>query len=208
MAPTSRPIPRFVAEPPHELEPYGRWSETLAERFLTACQAINGHEDLGRPGEIEWYPERTYGGQVYVPATAPTEGGFELFGYVAFRRGGSSGEPDDFVAAADFTEETADRNPGWRLDLNEEVIGRWNGPGNAVGDLTLVWGRPLGVRGAVATAELGGETVDQCALVQSDSFTLVALDAVTGMGDDLYLEIVLWDRSGARVAAESLYEEE
>ena len=70
--------------------------------------------------------------------------------------------------------------------------------------MTLVWGLPL-VRGAVAvTAELEGETIDQ-APVADGRFTLVAVDAVHGFGDDLYLEVKLWDRNVALVASESLY---
>jgi hypothetical protein len=204
--PTDRPLPRFVAEPPHELEPYGRWRDTLEERFRSACEAIEELDGLGEPGSIAWFPERTYAGRTYVPATAPTSGGFELYGYVSFLRHEGSGEPAELAASADFTDETAAANPRWKLDLSEEVIGRWRGPGRAEGELTLVWGAPLVVGGVAATAELGGETLDQCALVQSDRFTLVALDAVSGLGDALYLEVKLWGRRGELLATESLYE--
>ncbi len=72
--------------------------------------------------------------------------------------------------------------------------------------MTLIWGLPL-VRGAVAaTAELGDEVVDQAA-VEEGRFTLVAVDAVHGFGDELYLEVRLWDRQLRQVAAESLYDE-
>src|SRR3954451_11693921 len=120
MAPTDRPLPRFIAEPPHELEPYGRWGERLAEAFLAACAAVDEAPEETRPGEIEWYPERSYGGRTYVPATAPAGEGLEFFGYVSFVRpeesGGHSegekkGEAADFRAVADFTDETADQNP-------------------------------------------------------------------------------------------------
>ena len=36
---------------------------------------------------------------------------------------------------------------------------------------------------------------------------LVALDAVTEFGDDLYLEIKLWNKRGDLLAGETLYEE-
>ena len=205
MPPTDRPLPRFVAEPPHELEPYGRWRDALDERFRSACEAIEDFASLGEPGPIAWFPERTHGGRTYVPAIAPTNGGLELYGYVSFVRDERSGEPAELVASADFTDETAATNPGWKLDLSEDVIGRWRGPGRAEGELTLVWGTPLVPGGVAATAELDGETLDQCALVQSDRFTLVALDAVTGFGDDLYLEVKLWGRRGELLAVESLY---
>jgi hypothetical protein len=207
LPPTDRPLPRFVAEPPHELEPYGRWRETLDASFRSACDEIPELPSLGDVGDISWFPERTYGGRIYIAATAPTGGGVELFGYVSFLRG-EQGEPSELVATADFTDETAAANPTWKLDLSEEVIARWRGPGKAEGDLTLVWGRPLVPGGVVATAELGGETLDQCALVQSDRFTLVALDAVTGLGDELYLDVKLWNRRGALLASESLYADE
>ena len=68
------------------------------------------------------------------------------------------------------------------------MIGTWRAEGDRGGDITLVWGLPL-VRGAVAvTAELDGEVLDQ-APVQDGRFTLVAVDAVRGFGDDLYLEV-------------------
>jgi hypothetical protein len=205
---TNRPLPRFVAEPPHELEPYGRWGDRLAEQFVAACSEIEGELPAPAPESIAWYPERTYAGRVYVPATAPAGEGLELFGFVSFARV-EKGEPADFAASADYTDETAEQNPQWKIDLNDEVIGDWRGPEEANGELTLVWGRPLVQGGAAVTAELGGETVDQCVLTQDGLFTLVALDAVKGLvPDDLYLEVRLWGRRGQHLASESLYEPE
>jgi hypothetical protein len=207
MAPVSRPFPRFIAESPHELEPHGRWRTMLDELFRSACKSIESDEDLGELGEIVWFPDRTYGIRTFVPARAPTEAGPEVFGYVSFTRSDESPQPTDFIARADYTIETAAENPTWRLDLNDEVIARWRGPEGATGDLTLVWGTPL-VQGAVAvTAEIEDTTLDQCALDQHQRFTLVALDAVTEFGDDLYLEIKLWNKRGDQMASETLYEE-
>ena len=91
--------------------------------------------------------------------------------------------PTDFAAKADFTDVLAEDNPDWQIDLNDDVIGRWRGENGRAGAVTLVWGRPL-VRGAVAaTAELDGETVDQEA-ISRDRFTLIALDALEGYGDE------------------------
>jgi hypothetical protein len=205
MPPTARPIPRFVAEPSHELEPYGRWRHSLEERFFAACAELEEFQSLGEPADIEWFPSRVYGGRTYVPATAPTDGGYELFGFVSFVRS-ADGDAGEFTSRIDFTDETADKNPGWKRDLNEEVIAPWRGPSEAAGDMTLVWGTPLVPGGVAVTAELGEETVDQCALAQSDRFTLVALDAVRGLGDDLFLEVKLWGRRTDLVAVESLYE--
>jgi hypothetical protein len=214
MPPTNRPLPRFIAEPPHELEPYGRWGKKLAEAFLAACAAVDEAPADAQPGEIAWYPERSHCERTYVPATAPAGEGLEFFGYVSFARadGDEAGEAADFRAVADFTDETADQNPDWKIDLSDEVIGHWRGPGEAGGDVTLVWGTPLGggMAGAeTATAELDGETVDQCGLGQARRFTLVALDAVSGLGPDaLYVEIKLWGRRSEPLAVESLYEAE
>jgi len=61
---------------------------------------------------------------------------------------------------------------------------------------------------AIATAELDGETVDQCEVSQGGGFTLVTLDAVEGFGDTLFLEVAIWDRRGALLGRESLYESE
>ena len=58
----------------------------------------------------------------------------------------------------------------------------------------------------VATAELGREVVDQ-APIDDGRFTLIAVDAVKGLGDDDYLEIQLWDRRVNQLAAESLYDQ-
>jgi hypothetical protein len=55
----------------------------------------------------------------------------------------------------------------------------------------------------MATAELGGVTVDQCT-VDDRRFTLLAPDAYR----EDYLEIALWDKRGDRLARESLYEDE
>jgi hypothetical protein len=203
---TNRPFPRFVAEPPHEVEPYGRWADRLTEQFTAACAKIEGEIPAPDPEAIAWYPERTYAGRVYVPATAAAGEELELFGYVSFARS-NGGEPTDFAASVDYTDETAAQNPHWTIDLNDEVIDTWRGPGEATGDVTLVWGVPLVQGGAAATAELGDDTVDQCILTPDGRFTLIALDAVKGLvPDDLYLEVRLWGRRGQQLVRESLYE--
>ena len=184
-----------------------------AEQFAKACAPHA--EEAGRAVDtktIRWFPERTYGDRTYVPATADgveSESGaerIEYYGHVSFERPADEGEPSGLRAKADFTDVTAEDNPDWRMDLNDDVIGRWYAAAGRGGDLTLIWGLPL-IRGAVAaTAELDGEVVDQGA-IEDGRFTLVAVDAIEGFGDTpLYLEIVLWDRSLRRVvASESLY---
>ena len=203
MPPDERPIPRFVAEPPQEALPYGRWAETLAEHFLEACRRIQTEEDLGDPGEVQWFPDRSWSGRTYLPASAPTSTGFELFGFVSFTREHEGAEATDFAALADWTDETAEANPDWELDLSDQEIGSWRGPQGRRGEISLVWGVALTPNGVVATAELGPTTTDQCAVIE-DRFTLVSLDNYTGD----YLEVKLWGAGGGEVASESLYEED
>ncbi len=209
--PVKDPIPRFIADASQEPAPYGRWSELLRAEFVKAIEPLREEAGTGIPEQIEWFPERAWGGRVYVPASATAEGpdgkSIEWFGYVSFYRPGEGedGDPGDFDSIADFTDVVAADNPDWKIDLNEEVIGPWSGEGNRGGEVTLVWGRPL-IRGTQsATAELGGGVVDQTPVVE-DRFTLVALDAVKGFGDDLYLEVRLWHKRGVEMAAESLYD--
>ena len=59
----------FAAEPPQEPLPYGRWAEALGEHFLEQVAKIETEEELGDPGEIRWFPDRTWNGRTYVPAT-------------------------------------------------------------------------------------------------------------------------------------------
>lgn len=226
MAPNPRPIPRFIADSTQEGIPHGRFAERLVGEFRKACEAI---EDLPQgveaPAEIEWFPERAWGGRVWVPATARVEapegghsaedeapgddeaGGhtLELFGHVSYALSAEGDEPSDFRATADFTDILAEDNPEWRIDLNDDVVGQWRGENGRAGAVTLVWGRPL-VRGAVAaTAELDMETVDQ-EVVSDERFTLIALDALKGYGDDVFMQVKLWSRRAQELATESLYD--
>jgi len=201
MPPEERFVPRFAAEPPQEELPYGRWEERLHQEFLAAALRLDAEEeDLGEPGPIAWYPDRTWHGHTYVPGTALSTGGYELFGYVRFLPGIEHGEPSDFSAHVDFTDETAERNPDWKLDLCDEIIGAWRGESGAVAAMTLVWGRPLISGGRIVTAELADLAVDQCELMD-ERFTLIAPDDYR---QDL-LEIKLFDAKGRELARESLY---
>jgi hypothetical protein len=202
MPPTDRFVISFAAEPPQEALPYGRWADTLRGHFLGACRMIDTEgEEIGEPGEIAWFPDRTYGGRTYVPAVTRTDGGFEVFGFVSFDEG--STEPTNFEARADFTSELAEANPDWRLDLNDEVIGSWRGEQGNAADMTLVWGVPLIPGGAVVTGELANLAVDQCELID-ERFTLIAADNYRSD----YLEVKLWSKTGGELARESLYVED
>jgi hypothetical protein len=202
MPPVERFVCRFAAEPPQEGLAHGAWAQTLQAEFLAACLRIDAEgQEIGEARELRWFPDRSWNGRTYVPATARTTTDLELFGFVSYVPGDS--EPADFQASADFTEETAERNPDWRIDINEEVIGSWRGEGGRSAEMTLVWGEPLFSRARVATAELAGLAVDQCALVE-DRFTLIAPDAYRSD----YLDVKLWDADGRELASESLYVED
>jgi hypothetical protein len=207
--PNPRPIPRFIADSSQEGIPHGRFAETLGAAFREACEGIEelpAGVAIPPPAELEWFPERAWGGRVWVPCTVRTqgpEGGLELFGHVSYVLP-EGAEPTSLRAVADFTDVLAEQNPDWKIDLNDDVIGGWRGENGRSGDVTLVWGRPL-VRGAVAaTAELELETVDQ-ELVSDGRFTLLALDALKGYGDDVFMQVKLWNRRAQELAVESLY---
>jgi hypothetical protein len=203
MPPEPRFVVRFPAEPPQEGLPYGRWAEQLQAEFLAACLRVDTEgEEIGDPGEVTWFPDRTYAGRTYVPATARTSRGFELYGHVSFGRD-EDGEPADFTAGADFTGETAEANPDWTIDLCDEVIGAWRGEMGSAAAMTLVWGVPLVRDGAIATAELADLAVDQCTLIEN-RFTLIAPDDYRGDT----LDVKLFDVRGSEVAHESLYEDD
>ena len=202
MPPTDRFVCCFAAEPPQEGLPYGRWADTLASHFLDACGAVDTEgEQIGEPGDISWFPDRTFAGRTYVPAVTRTTEGYDLFGFVSFLEGG--GGPSGFEAKADFSAETAESNPDWKLDLNDEVIGRWRGEEGKTADITLVWGVPMVPGGAIVTAELANMAVDQCPVVE-ERFTLIAPDNYRSD----FLEVKLWGRGGQELARESLYVDE
>ena len=210
-----KPIPRFLADACLYGIPDGRFAAKLSESFVEACAAI---DDLppgtAMPTEIYWYPERTFSGRTYSPATAygeaVMEGGsepvrIEFFGYVSYLQP-EDGDPHDFTPTADFTDVTALDNPDWKVDLNDEVIGEWNGEHGRHADITLVWGRTLIDAAYAVSAEIAELTVDQDP-VFGDRFTLVAPDALKKYGDDAFLEVKVWTERGKELATESLYEE-
>ena len=204
MAPTDRFVTRFAAEPPQEGLPYGRWADRLRHELLGAFLRVEPDEgtDLGDPGDIVWFPDRTWDGRTYVPATTRTSTGLELFGFVSFTPASEDAEHDHFRAWADYTDALAEEHPEWKLDLCDEVLGGWRGEQGNVAAMTLVWGRPLVDGGAIVTAELADLAVDQCELVEG-RFTMIAPDDYRGDT----LDIKLWDAKGGELAAESLYED-
>jgi len=196
MPPEERFVCRFAAEPPQDALPYGRWAERLTEIVRDATAELGAEV-----GELVFYPDRTWESVTYVPVTAPTAGGGEVFGFVDFARADEeTPEPHDFDATVDEAESA---EAGETLDLNQEVIGHWRGEQGQVAEMTLVWGRALVPNGAIVTAELGGVVVDQCHL-DDGRFTLIAPDAYRG--DEL--EVALWSSAGVELARESIYEDE
>lgn len=189
----------FAAEPPQEPLPYGRWQDALGEHFLDAVGRETGEQEVG---ELTWFPDRSFDGRTYVPVTAPAAEG-EVCGYVSYRREHEGAQATDFRADAYFTEDTAATNPGWQLDLSDLEIGHWRGAQGRRGKVILVWGLALVDNGAVATAELGPTTTDQCELVE-DRFSLISLDDYTGD----FIEVRLYGPKGMELARESLYEDE
>jgi hypothetical protein len=206
--PNPRPIPRFIADSTQEGIPHGRFAERLGGVFREACDAVADLPDgVAADGELEWFPERAWGGRTWVPCTTRTQGPdgeLELFGHVSYVQP-EGGDPTDLRGKADFTDVLAEQSPEWRIDLNDDVIGRWRGENGRAGDVTLVWGRPLVAAAVAASAELDRETVDQEA-ISNGRFTLVALDALEGYGDSVFLEVKLWSNRAKELASESLYD--
>jgi len=200
MPPMPTQIPCNVAEPSQETTPAGRWADRLRAEFLAAAQDL---DDVGDPGELTFFPDRTWHGYTFIPISTITSNSLQLYGYVRFVAGTDGRDQSDFSAYADFTDETAERNPEWQLDLCDEVVGSWRGPDGATAAMTLVWGQALVGGGATATAELGTATVDQCPLVD-DRFTLLAPDEYA----DALLEVRLYSQAGEELARESLYSDE
>jgi hypothetical protein len=200
--PTDRFVITFAAEPPQEGLPYGRWADTLARHFLTSVRELDTEgENIGDPGDVAWFPDRTYAGRTYIPGVARTTESYDVYGFVSFAE--TSDGPDDFVARVDYTSELAQDNPDWKLDLNDDVIGTWRGEQSNNADMTLVWGVPLVPGGVIVTAELANLAVDQCELVEQ-RFTLIAPDNYRSD----FLDVKLWGKTGEELASESLYVED
>src|SRR3712207_4947565 len=192
MPPEDRFVCRFAAEPPQDPLPDGRWAERLADVFRGGCEELD--VELG---DLTFHPDRTWEAVTYVPVTAPTSAGGEVFGFVDFsREDEDTPEPHDFDATAEVAEEVTGDSAA--LDLNQEIVGHWRGEEGNVAEMTLVWGRALVADGAIVTAELAGLVVDQCALMDG-RFTLLAPDAYRG--DEL--EVALWSAAGQELARES-----
>ncbi|MCB0827314.1 MAG: hypothetical protein KDB62_00715 [Solirubrobacterales bacterium] len=214
MAIDNLPIPRFVADASQHGIPHGRFAERLRSAFRDAIGEIEDlPEGTALPEQITWFPERSWSGRVWIPASAEGEAvlaegeepeAIEFFGFVSFVQP-EGDDPSDFRASADFTDVIAADNRDWSIDLSDEVIGPWQGENGRAADMTLVWGRSMVRDAYAATAEIAGITVDQDPLF-SNRFTLIAPDALRNYGDEAYLEVHLWNSRGKNLGSESLYD--
>jgi len=66
----------MVEHPSDGLRAGSRFDEIVAQVFQDRLEG----EELGEPGELAWFPDRSYAGRTYIPAVARTTEGFELFG--------------------------------------------------------------------------------------------------------------------------------
>ena len=124
MPPEPRFVPRFAAEPPQELLPYGRWAEQPAGRVprAPACASTaRTRTSASRARSV--VPRPHLAGRTVRAGHARTSTGFELFGYVSFAPRRRRASRRTSHAAADFTDETAEANPEWTIDLSDEVVG-------------------------------------------------------------------------------------
>src|SRR5690242_10825345 len=70
MPPTKRPFPRFIADASQQGRAYGRFEDRLRNEFARACQPlkVEAGAELD-PMTVKWFPDRSWGGRVYVPAS-------------------------------------------------------------------------------------------------------------------------------------------
>ena len=159
MPPEERFVFRFAAEPPQEMLPSGRWAETLQAEFLAACLRLqddpdeDGEVSSARSATLVYHPDRTWAGRTYIPSPRARPPGSTSSATSPSSRRPGRRRPDRpraqrLLATADFTDETAEANPEWRLDLCDEVIGGWRGEHGRVAAMTLVWGTALTGGGA------------------------------------------------------------
>ncbi|HET7574462.1 MAG TPA: hypothetical protein VFJ99_05045, partial [Solirubrobacterales bacterium] len=117
MTPNPRPIPRFIADTTQEGIPHGRFAERLREELAAGVDAL---EDLpagaALPAEVDWFPERSWGGRTWIPCSARSEseeGAIEIYGHVSYVQP-PEGEARSFAAKVDFTDILAEDNADWR----------------------------------------------------------------------------------------------
>ena len=148
MPPNPRPIPRFIADSTQEGIPHGRFAERLGDAFREACDGDRGPagrrraptaSSTGSPSA----PGAAGSGSPAAPRAEGPDGDARALRPRLLRPAARRASPSDFRAKADFTDVLAEDNPDWKIDLNDDVIGRWRGENGRAGAVTLVWGRPL-----------------------------------------------------------------
>ena len=156
MPPEERFVCRFAAEPsagPAALRPLGRHARTPSS-WRRACGSTTRARTSARPGQMTWFPDRTWGGRTYVPASTRSSTGFELYGYVSFTPGDQPRSPrtSSHGRTSPTSPPTTTPSGGWTSPRRS--IGGWRGEQGKVAAMTLVWGHPLLRGAATATAEL------------------------------------------------------
>ena len=172
MPPVERFVCRFAAEPPQEGLPYGAWAQTLQAEFLAACLRIETEgEELGEAGDLRFFPDRTWNGRTYVPVTAPTSTGLELFGYVSFVRG--EYEPGGLRRRRPTSPtRPPTATPSGGSTSATRSLGTWRGDGGRTAEMTLVWGVPLVGGGAGRHGGARRASPSTSATSVEDRFTL------------------------------------
>ena len=78
---------------------------------------------VGEPGAVAWFPDRTYAGRTYIPASTTTTTGYELFGYVSFEREHEGGSVTTPPRAAGRPGTRAPRRAGSRASRRSPASG-------------------------------------------------------------------------------------
>ena len=109
--PLRPPLRRRAAAGAAALRPLGRDAAGRVPR-RAACASTARTTSSARPGEIAWFPDRTWHGRTYVPATARTSHRPRALRLRLASRRRRDGEPADFHAVADVTERDRRGQPG------------------------------------------------------------------------------------------------
>jgi hypothetical protein len=106
---------------------HGRWAETLQAEFLAAClRSTPRARTSARPARSYWYPDRTWSGRTYVPATRARRPASSSSA-TSPSRPATSTTSRRTSTAGPTSPTTADDNPDWKLDLPRRSIGGWRG---------------------------------------------------------------------------------
>ena len=177
--------------------PHGRWADRLRAEFLAAAQDLDG---IGEPGELAFYPDRTWHGYTYIPVTARTANGLRGLRLRALRR---RHRRRATRATSPPTPTSPRRRPSATPTGSSTCATRSSAAGAAptapVASMTLVWGRAL-VAGGARRHRRARRAHRRPVRAVDDRFTLLAPDDFA----DGLLEVRLYsdagERAGARVA--------